>query len=82
VRSSGSSVLGTARVAVMHTRMALQVRKFWPQLRLLPLAFDAPRLVETLQWHRYRDLDLGSQWLRDRIIGRAKGLPGAEALMG
>lgn len=75
-------VLGTSRVAVMHTRMALQVRKFWPQLHLLPLAFDAPRLVETLQWHRYRDLDLGSQWLRDKIIGHAKGLPGVEALMG
>ena len=61
---------------------ALQVRNFWPQLRLLPLALDAPRLVEALQWHRFRDLDLGSQWLRDKIIGHAEGLPGVEELMG
>ncbi len=75
-------VLGTSRVAVMHTRMALQVRNFWPQLRIVPLAFEAPRLVETLQWHRYRDLDLGSQWLRDKMIAHARGLPGVEQLMG
>lgn len=72
-------VLGTARVAVMHTRMARQVLRFWPQLRLVPLAFEAPRLVETLQWHRYRDLDPGSQWLRDKIIARAQALPHPEA---
>jgi LysR family transcriptional regulator, nod-box dependent transcriptional activator len=73
-------VLGTSRVAVMHTRMALQVRQFWPQLRLVRLAFDAPRLVETLQWHRYRDLDLGSQWVRDKIIAHARSLLQVEAL--
>jgi len=50
-------VQDTARVSVMHTRIALQMSTFWPQLRLVPLAFEAPRLVETLQWHRYRDLD-------------------------
>lgn len=75
-------VLGTSRVAVMHTRMALQVRAFWPQLRLVPLAFEAPRLVETLQWHRYRDLDPGSQWLRDKMIAHAQALPGVDELMG
>ena len=74
-------VLGTSRVAVMHTRMALQSLRFWPQLRLLPLAFDAPRLVETLQWHRYRDLDPGSQWLRDKMIEHAQRLPKPEALL-
>lgn len=74
-------VLDTARVSVMHTRIALQMSTFWPQLRLVPLAFEAPRLVETLQWHRYRDLDLGSQWLRDKIIGHAKALPAVERLM-
>jgi DNA-binding transcriptional LysR family regulator len=73
-------VLGTARVAVMHTRMALQMLAHWPQLRLVALGFTAPNLVETLQWHRYRDLDLGSQWLRDKMIAHAKGLPGVDAL--
>ncbi len=72
-------VLGTARAAVLHTRMAVQVRKAWP-LRLVRLDFDAPRLVETLQWHSYRDLDPGSQWLRGKIIAHAQGLPSLEAL--
>lgn len=75
-------VLGTSRVAVMHTRMALQVLAFWPQLHLVRLGFEAPRLVETLQWHRYRDLDLGSQWLRDKIIAHARLLPAVERLLG
>lgn len=67
-------VLGTSRVAVLHTRMALQVLQHWPQLRMVPLNFEVPPLVETLQWHRYRDLDLGSQWFRDKIITSAQTL--------
>lgn len=74
-------VLGTARAAVLHTRMALQARQHWP-IRLVGLDFDAPRLVETLQWHRYRDLDPGSQWLREKIIDRAKALPAVDQLVG
>jgi hypothetical protein len=71
----------------MHTRMALRAQVLAPTAPAAP-GLRRPRLVETLQWHRYRyryryrDLDLGSQWLRDRIIGHAKGLPGVEALMG
>jgi len=67
-------VLGTRRVATLHTRMALQTARQWP-VRLLRLDFDPPNLVETLQWHRYRDLDPGSQWLREKIIARAQALP-------
>jgi DNA-binding transcriptional LysR family regulator len=72
-------VVGTARVATMHTRMALQSAQQWP-VKLVPLAFDAPRLVETLQWHRYRDLDPGSQWLREKILAHAQRLPAVEQL--
>jgi len=73
-------VLDTARVAIMHSRMALQTLEFWPQLRMVPLAFEAPRLIETLQWHRYRDLDLGSQWLRDKMMAHAAALPSPDEL--
>ncbi|MFO1337799.1 MAG: LysR family transcriptional regulator [Burkholderiaceae bacterium] len=73
-------LLGTRRLATLHTRMALQARQHWP-IRLVKLAFDAPRLVETLQWHRYRDLDPGSQWLRDKIIAKAALMPAPEALV-
>ncbi len=73
-------VLGTRRVATLHTRMALQAARQWP-VRLVTLAFDAPRLVETLQWHRYRDLDPGSQWLREKIISHAQRMPSMEQLL-
>jgi LysR family transcriptional regulator, nod-box dependent transcriptional activator len=73
-------VLGTSRVATLHTRMALQVARHWP-VRLLRLEFEAPPLVETLQWHRYRDLDPANQWLRERIIAKAQALPSVEQLM-
>lgn len=74
-----SLLLGTGRVATLHTRMALQVRQQFP-VRLVRLDFEAPRLVETLQWHRYRDLDPGSQWLRDKIIAHAQALPPPDEL--
>jgi LysR family nod box-dependent transcriptional activator len=67
-------VLGTSRVATLHTRMALQVVRQWP-VRLVRLDFAAPRLIETLQWHRYRDLDPGSQYLREKIIAHAQRMP-------
>lgn len=72
-------VLGTQRVATLHTRMALQAARQWP-VRLVRLDFEAPRLVETLQWHRYRDLDPSSQWLREKIIAGARALPPLEQL--
>lgn len=73
-------VVGTRRVATLHTRMALQAAQQWP-IRLVALDFEAPRLVETLQWHRYRDLDPGSQWLREKIIAHGQALPPPEALV-
>ena len=72
-------VLGTSRAAVLHTRMALQEQQH-NAIRLVRLDFEVPRLVETLQWHRYRDLDLGSQWMREKIIKRAHALPKIEQL--
>jgi LysR family transcriptional regulator, nod-box dependent transcriptional activator len=73
-------VLDTTRVATLHTRMALQVARQWP-VRLVKLGFDAPRLVETLQWHRYRDLDPASQYLRDKIIAHANSMPVVDQLV-
>jgi LysR family transcriptional regulator, nod-box dependent transcriptional activator len=72
-------VVGTARVATMHTRLAREVAVSLP-VRLVKPAFDIPRLVEVLQWHKYRDLDPGSMWLRERIIEAARALPPLEAL--
>ncbi len=73
-------VLGTHRVATLHTRMALQAARQWP-IRLVRLDFDAPGLVETLQWHRYRDFDPSSQWMREKIIEGARTMPNLEKLI-
>lgn len=67
-------VVGTGRVATLQLRMALAAAELWP-VRLVRLGFDAPLLVETLQWHRYRDQDPGSQWIRDKIIAHAQAMP-------
>ncbi len=70
-------VLGTRRLATLHTRMARQVAHQYP-VRLVRLEFEAPHLIETLQWHRYRDLDPASQWLREKIIAHARAMPAAD----
>src|SRR3984957_5617080 len=67
-------VVGTARIATMHTRLAQQCAGSLP-VRLVKPAFEIPRLVEVLQWHKYRDLDPGSMWFREMIIEGARALP-------
>jgi LysR family transcriptional regulator, nod-box dependent transcriptional activator len=72
-----SLVIGTARVATMHTRLAKRLARSMP-IRLVRPEFEIPRLIEVLQWHRYRDLDPGSMWIRDMIIEGARELPHPE----
>jgi LysR family transcriptional regulator, nod-box dependent transcriptional activator len=72
-------VVGTARIATMHTRLAQQYAGTTP-IRLVKPTFDIPRLVEWLQWHKYRDLDPGSMWFRDVIIEGARALPPLDEL--
>ncbi|MDB6012610.1 MAG: LysR family transcriptional regulator [Gammaproteobacteria bacterium] len=72
-------VVGTARIATMHTRLARQCVGILP-IRLVKPTFDIPRLVELLQWHKYRDLDPGSMWFRDMIIEGARALPSLDEL--
>jgi LysR family nod box-dependent transcriptional activator len=72
-------VVGTARIATMHTRLAQQCAGSLP-VRLVKPTFEIPRLVEVLQWHKYRDLDPGSMWFRDMIIEGARTLPSLDEL--
>jgi DNA-binding transcriptional LysR family regulator len=72
-------VLGTTRLATLHTRLATQLKSSVP-IRLVRPTFEIPRLVEVLQWHKYRDLDPGSMWLRDAIIDGARRLPSLGAI--
>lgn len=66
---------GTQRLATLHSRMAHQVVQRYVGLRLVTLDFESPRLVERLQWHRYREDDPGSQWLRAQILAAAHNMP-------
>ena len=74
-------VVGTGRIATMHTRLARQYAGSIP-IRVVKPTFAIPRLVEWLQWHKYRDLDPGSMWFRDMIIEGARALPPLDALDG
>jgi LysR family nod box-dependent transcriptional activator len=67
-------VLGTSRIATMHTRLANHYAPTMP-IRLVRPEFPIPRVTEVLQWHNYRDIDLGSVWLRNKIIAAAKAMP-------
>ena len=60
----------------------LKTGAFGPNLQLagLPVRcvrplFEVPKFDQVLHWHKYRDLDPGSQWLRDRILEAAQALP-------
>jgi LysR family nod box-dependent transcriptional activator len=63
-------VLGTKRVATMHSHMAKRSAASMA-VKLVRLDFAVPRILEVLQWHKLRELDPGSQWLRQCIIEQA-----------
>ncbi len=56
-------VIGTTRIATMPESLARRYTEFLP-LRLLPPPVEIPRLSEVLQWHRYRNSDAATSWLR------------------
>ncbi|BFG80587.1 LysR substrate-binding domain-containing protein [Paraburkholderia terrae] len=73
-------VVGTGRVATLHARTAASFLKTMPIRPVRPL-FDMPRLVEVLQWHRYRDLDPCNGWVREQIIEMAQSLPSLKSVL-
>jgi DNA-binding transcriptional LysR family regulator len=68
------AVVGTRRVATMHTRLAARYLPVLP-VRLVRPLFAIPDMTEVLQWHNHRDIDLGNVWLRKKIIAAAQALP-------
>ncbi|MCA0239635.1 MAG: LysR family transcriptional regulator [Proteobacteria bacterium] len=59
-------VVGTTRVATVHTRMAQLYARRMP-LKVLPLPVDIPRLQMLLQWHGIRDDDPAHAWMREQM---------------
>jgi LysR family transcriptional regulator, nod-box dependent transcriptional activator len=56
-------IIGTSRIATIHRRLAMFYRRYLP-LKLVAPPLEIPRLEESMQWHRSRDRDPGTQWLR------------------
>jgi DNA-binding transcriptional LysR family regulator len=66
-------LVGTARIAVMHRRLAEIYARTLP-LVLLPLPFEIPPLREMIQHHQVRATDAGVRWLKAQIKAAARGL--------
>lgn len=71
-------VIGTDRIATVHSRIAVNAARTLP-IRLLPLPLKMPKLEQTMQWHRYRTQDLGLKWLRERLHDAAKMIGAAQS---
>jgi len=56
-------LIGTNRIATLHLRLSRFYQRYLP-LKLLAPPTEIPRLEECLQWHRSRDRDPGTVWLR------------------
>jgi LysR family transcriptional regulator, nod-box dependent transcriptional activator len=63
-------VVGTERIATMHTRHARVYEKLLP-LRVLAPPAGFPTLREMMQWHRHLDTDPALRWLIDVLKSSA-----------
>ncbi|BAN48311.1 LysR family transcriptional regulator [Metapseudomonas resinovorans] len=60
-------VIGTERVATMHSRLARLYARTLP-LRILPPPVELPAMQEYMGWHRSLDRDPMLRWLREKLI--------------
>ncbi len=60
-------VIGTQRIATMHSRLAAFYARTEP-LRILPPPVDLPVMREHMSWHRSLDRDPVLRWLRERLL--------------
>ena len=69
-------VIGTNRIATMHTRLARMLACYYP-IRLVdpPIAF--PKIEMCMQWNRYLENDPSHKWLRALLTDIASGEPGS-----
>ncbi len=63
-------LIGTSRIATIHRRLATFYQRHLP-LKLLTPPLDIPKFEELMQWHRSRDRDSGTVWLRSLLKSAA-----------
>ena len=56
-------LIGTSRIATLHGRLAMFYARYLP-LKLVAPPVEIPPLEEHSQWHKSRDQDPGTVWLR------------------
>lgn len=66
-----SLVIGTARIATVHKRLAQRALQYGLPLHVWEPPLEIPVMRQTLQWHRHRDKDLGLEWLREQAVAVA-----------
>ncbi|MCX4163619.1 MULTISPECIES: LysR substrate-binding domain-containing protein [Paraburkholderia] len=64
-------LVGTDRIATLHTRLATSLAEHYP-LRVVHCPVQIPRIVETMQWHRYQERDPAISWIR-QLFKRVAG---------
>lgn len=69
-------VIGTPRIATMHTHLAGHYARFLP-IRLLRPEFELPILEEAIQWNRFHDADPAVTWMREMLASVASQAIGA-----
>jgi LysR family transcriptional regulator, nod-box dependent transcriptional activator len=57
-------LVGTDRLTIMHRRLASVYSKTMP-IKVLPVPIEMPKLVEMIQWHKYRDRDPARVWMTE-----------------
>lgn len=57
---------GTNRIATVYRQLANYWCEFLP-LKIMEMPMDLPAVKWGVQWHQYRDLDPGMQWMRKFI---------------
>jgi LysR family nod box-dependent transcriptional activator len=60
-------VIGTNRIATMHSRLARVYAHYFP-LRLYKPPVAIPPVVECMQWHKFFDKDAAHIWFRQVLI--------------
>jgi len=59
-------LVGTTRIATLHRRLALVHQRYLP-LKLVKPPFEIATLQESMQWHKSRNRDPGTLWLRSLL---------------
>jgi len=59
-------VVGTARIALVTTRLAVRYAE-WLPLKLVPFPVTIPPLVEPLQWHKAYSQNPAHLWFRTQM---------------